>query len=155
MRVLAAFDKFKDSFSAEQACSLVESTAGEFSPNVEVVSCPLTDGGEGFVDILTSKCRGDLIEVKARDSLGRPREAVVGMVPIDQLSNEVRSLLGLPESGKLAIIEMASVCGLGDLDLAQRDPLEYYNSWHWRPTPFWEGTKSRLYPSWHWGEFDK
>ena len=64
MRVLAAFDKFKDSFSAEQACSLVESTAGEFSPNVEVVSCPLTDGGEGFVDILTSKCRGDLIEVK-------------------------------------------------------------------------------------------
>ena len=122
MRVLAAFDKFKDSFSAEQACSLVESTAGEFSPNVEVVSCPLTDGGEGFVDILISKCRGDLIEVKARDSLGRPREAAVGMVPIDQLSNEVRSLLGLPESGKLAIIEMASICGLGDLDLAQRDP---------------------------------
>ena len=56
----------------------------------------------------------------------------MGMVPIDQLSNEVRSL-GLPESGKLAIIEMGSVCGLGDLDLAQRDP-RILQSWHWRPT---------------------
>ncbi len=122
MRILAAFDKFKDSFSAEQACSLVEKVAGDFSPNIDVISCPLTDGGEGFVEILTSRYLGDLIEVKARDSLGRAREATVGIVSIDQLSKDVRSLLSLPLSGKLAIIEMASVCGLSDLDPEQRDP---------------------------------
>ena len=49
MRILAAFDKFKDSFSAEEACELVEKTAKEASQDIDIISVPsLTDGGEGF-----------------------------------------------------------------------------------------------------------
>jgi len=124
MRLLAAFDKFKDSFSAGEACSLLKQVANEHCETLEVVSCPLTDGGEGFVEILTSHYQGDLIEVEARDSLGSPKRAKVGWLPIDRLNSGVRTFLDLPQEGKLAVIEMASVCGLSDLHSDQRNPWE-------------------------------
>ena len=122
MRILAVFDKFKDSFSAGKACSIVEQVAEEISHEIEVVSCPLSDGGEGFVDILTAKYQGEALKVEARDSLGREKRVTFGLVSIDHLSNEVKSFLGLPDSGRLAIIEMASVCGLSDLEKQERNP---------------------------------
>ena len=122
MRILAAFDKFKGSFSASEACSIVERVAEEISPDAEVISCPLTDGGEGFVAILTSQYQGELVKIKAKDSLGCLKWATLGIVPIDQLKVDLRTFLNLPATGKLAIIEMASVCGLSDLDPSQRDP---------------------------------
>ena len=100
MRILAVFDKFKDSFSAGKACSIVEQVAEEISHEIEVVSCPLSDGGEGFVDILTAKYQGEALKVKASDSLGREKRVTLGLVSIDHLSNEVKSFLGLPDSGR-------------------------------------------------------
>ena len=67
MRILAAFDKFKDSFSAEEACELVEKTAKEASQDIDIISCPLTDGGEGFAEILTNRHKGVLVDVEARE----------------------------------------------------------------------------------------
>ena len=64
MRLLAAFDKFKDSFSALEACSLLEQVAEDHSEKLEVISCPLTDGGEGFVDILTNQYKGEFLELE-------------------------------------------------------------------------------------------
>ena len=122
MRILSAFDKFKDSFSAQDACALVKEVASDVSSRLEVISCPLTDGGEGFVEILTPKYEGEIIKVPARDSIGREKIVEIGMVSIERLSSSVRTLLDLPPNGKLAVLEMASVCGLSDLLPEQRNP---------------------------------
>ena len=122
MRILSAFDKFKDSFSAQDACALVKEVASDVSSKLEVISCPLTDGGEGFVEILTPKYEGEIIKVPARDSIGREKIVEIGMVSIERLSSSVRTLLDLPPAGKLAVLEMASVCGLSDLQPEQRNP---------------------------------
>ena len=115
MRILAVFDKFKDSFSAQKACMLAENAAKDISSNIDLVGCPLTDGGEGFVDILTPKYTGDLLDVDARDSFGNKTKAKIGFVQLCSLPSKVCSFLNLPNKGKLAIIEMASVCGLSDI----------------------------------------
>ena len=122
MRILSAFDKFKDSFSAQDACALVKEVASDVSSKLEVISCPLTDGGEGFVEILTPKYEGVIIKVPARDSIGKEKIVEMGMVSIERLSSSVRTLLDLPANGKLAVLEMASVCGLSDLQPEQRNP---------------------------------
>ncbi len=124
MRLLAAFDKFKDSFSATEACSLLHEVAQEQPEKLEVISCPLTDGGEGFVNILTNQYEGEFLEVEARDSLGMLKQTKIGWLPIERLSEEVCLLLQVPRKGNLAILEMASVCGLSDLPNDQRNP------WH-------------------------
>ena len=122
MRLLAAFDKFKDSFSANEACSILEQASLEWSDRIEVVLCPLTDGGEGFVDILSRRYGGELTVVQARDSLGALKDAQIGWVSMNLLGAETCAYLNLPRQGNLAIIEMASVCGLGDLSSKQRNP---------------------------------
>ena len=122
MRILAAFDKFKDSFSAQTACSLAQEVAEERISNCEIVACPLTDGGEGFVEVLSQKYNAKLTSFEARDSLGILRKVKIGIVSITDLTSDLRSFLTLPPKGKLAIVEMASVCGLSDLDPVQRDP---------------------------------
>ena len=86
------------------------------------MGCPLTDGGEGFFDILTPKYSGDLLDVDARDSFGNNIKAKVGFVQLCSLPSKVCSFLNLPNKGKLAIIEMASVCGLSDIAPNQRNP---------------------------------
>ncbi len=48
MRVLVAFDKFKDSLTARQACELAAEALRKEQPQWQLDLCPLTDGGESF-----------------------------------------------------------------------------------------------------------
>ena len=122
MQILATFDKFKDAVSAQDACKIFATEIHDSSVGLEVVQCPLTDGGEGFVSILASSISGKLVEVAARNSFGEEIQAQLAIVPFRQLSDEVLSLLELSGEGNLAILEMASVCGLASIDQADRNP---------------------------------
>jgi glycerate kinase len=122
MRILAAFDKCKDSLSAEDLCTLVCKRIKKHSQDISVRSLPQTDGGEGFASILTLAKGGDMRTVQALDSLGRDRAVRLGLLDIESLSEEVISLLSLPAKGKIALIEMASVAGLAELKVAERNP---------------------------------
>ena len=122
MRILAAFDKCKDSFSAEDLCALVRKRINKRSQDISVRCLPQTDGGEGFVSILTLAKGGELRTVEALDSLGRNRPVSIGLLAIEGLSEEVIGLLRLPPKGKIALIEMASIVGLADLKAEERNP---------------------------------
>jgi len=122
MRILAAFDKCKGSLSAEDMCALVHERVKKHCPDVSVNSLPQTDGGEGFVSILTLAKGGEMRSFEVLDSLGRNRLVQIGLLDIKNLSAEVTELLGLPEKGKVALIEMASVVGLADLKKEERNP---------------------------------
>src|SRR5829696_6683796 len=75
------------------------------APGDELVLLPLSDGGPGFVDVLSTVLPGRLVPVPTTDPLGRP---VVGAVLF---------------AGDTAYVESAQATGLHLLTAADRDPL--------------------------------
>ena len=130
MRVLLAFDKFKDSLTAPAACASAARALQAAHPDWMLDLCPLADGGEGFCEILTAAAGGEL----RRFSVAGPRrneiEAPIGLVPLARIPSAARALLGVPDSPRatptahptVAIIEMASASGLALLTPELRDP---------------------------------
>jgi glycerate kinase len=125
MRVLLAFDKFKDSLTAEQACAAAAAGLQARHADWSVDACPLSDGGEGFAEILTSAVRGSLRHVSVTGPRGRPAAANLGLVSYAQVPAAARSLLPAPPAGdagaKIAVLDMASASGLALLAPAERD----------------------------------
>lgn len=120
MKILAAFDKCKDSLTSGELSALAKKTL-ERDELIEVEPLPITDGGEGFVEIFTEGGSGDLVKVKARDSLGRKHETYIGICELVELPAGARKLLKLPVDGKVGVIEMASISGLAQLSFEERN----------------------------------
>ncbi len=119
---LVAFDKCKGSLSATELCNLSEKILSKRFKGSKTTKIPLTDGGEGFSQILTESVTGNLLEYDVKDSLGGERNITLGVCEIQDLNLQVARLLKLPEKGKLAIVEMAQAAGLADLTECQRNP---------------------------------
>ena len=119
---LVACDKCKGSLSAFEICSLAKSVLQQRFPGSQIVEVPLTDGGEGFTDILTCGATGLFHTIKVKDSIGNQKQAKIGLCEIAKLPASVTQALELPSSGKLAIVEMAQSAGLADLTSDQRNP---------------------------------
>ena len=47
MKIVLAFDSFKNSLSSPEVCRIVRDSILQNAPNYEVVPLPLGDGGEG------------------------------------------------------------------------------------------------------------
>ncbi|WP_298209780.1 glycerate kinase [Ferrimicrobium sp.] len=103
MKVLAAFDSFKGTASARDICRVLAGV-----PTVdEVRECPLSDGGDGFLDILADRWE----QVDTVDALGHPCVARLGYRGSDQ-------------SGVEVILETAEAIGLTRVGgAAQNDPI--------------------------------
>jgi glycerate kinase len=124
MRVLAAFDKFRDSISASEACDIAARAVG--SARIEIDVCPLSDGGEGFAEILTRAAGGGMENIMVTGPRGGDVTAGIGRVSLKSIPQRARDLLGaaaLGETGSVAVIEMAAASGLALLAPALRDPL--------------------------------
>lgn len=102
MKILLAFDSFKDCLSAGEVC---ETIATLLSKYYEIISMPLSDGGEGFAQILTKQFGGKIVSVNVCGPLGKMISAEYGIV------------------GSTAYIESASACGLQLIPHCQRNPL--------------------------------
>ncbi len=130
MRVLVAFDKFKDSLTSPAACALTADALRAAHPDWQLDLCPLTDGGEGFCDILTRAANGRIEKLSVTGPRGNPVEATLGFVPLEKIPPAARALLAIenppspPSQSTVAVIEMATASGLALLAPAQRDP------WH-------------------------
>jgi len=122
MRFLAAFDKFKDALSAREVCSLARSVLEDSILGAEVFESPMTDGGEGFSEILTHALGGRFSSFSASGPLGETVQAKVGFVDSEVVPEKARKLASFPLSGDLAVIEMASVAGLQQVPVDSRDP---------------------------------
>ncbi len=127
-RVLIAFDKFKDALSAQRASAITAREIRNLHPDWEIDIAPLTDGGEGFCQILTEAARGAVESVPASGPRMEARQARIGMVDAGSLPARARELLFHDDEkeppAKLAIVEMAAASGLALVPRAERDP------WH-------------------------
>jgi glycerate kinase len=134
MRALLAFDKFKDALSAPQACALAAGSLRARRPDWTLDLCPLTDGGEGFCEILTTALGGTFEAHTVTGPRGEPVVARLGFVPLALIPATARRLLDLPDSqlsalnsqlpldARVAVVEMAAASGLALLAPEARDP---------------------------------
>jgi glycerate kinase len=121
MRVLLAFDKFKDSMSAAEACTAAASALHSNHPEWTIDSCPLSDGGEGFATILTSAAKGEPHRVRVIGPRGVPVDASFGLVEAKAVPETIRTQLNVQDDARIALIEMAAASGLALLSLGERD----------------------------------
>ena len=106
MKIVIAPDSFKGSLTARQAADAIERGVRRATPDVDIISIPMADGGEGTVRALVDATGGRLISVRVTGPLGEPVAATYG-------------ILG---DGTTAVIEMAEAAGL-HLVGAMPDPL--------------------------------
>lgn len=108
MKILLAPDKFRGSLDAPQVCEAMTEGIRMVSPEIEVVSLPMADGGEGTLDLLLWYSGGKKQTAQVQDPLGRLIDAEYG----------------LSADGKTAFIEMATASGLRLLKTEERNPLK-------------------------------
>ncbi|WP_136519750.1 glycerate kinase family protein [Cellulomonas telluris] len=104
MRVLLAPDCFGTSLTAAHAADALAAGWRTGAPHDEVTTCPLADGGPGFVATLRASLGGGLDAVTVTGPLGDPAPAAVLRV------------------GATAYVESAHALGLGLVPPARRDP---------------------------------
>ncbi|HET7475836.1 MAG TPA: glycerate kinase [Dermatophilaceae bacterium] len=108
MRVVVAPDCFTGTLSATQAAEAMADGWASCAPWDELVQLPLSDGGPGFLDVLSRALPGRTVSVTVSDPLGRAVPAAV--------------LLVGEGDGAAAYIESAQACGLHLLADGERDP---------------------------------
>ncbi len=109
MKVILAFDSFKGSICALDACNVAAEAVKEVDKDAEVIICPMSDGGEGFIDVLRNVTRSVAINM---DITG-PYDNIIIPATYLWLENE-----------KIAIIESATACGLPLVPADKRNPSE-------------------------------
>ncbi len=132
MRVLIAFDKFKESLTAKDACQIARHVIRKNHPHCEVDIAPLSDGGDGFCQILTESLNGSLIEAQASGPCLGTLRSPIGIIETSKIPPASLALLNLSlDIQKIALIEMAAVSGLGLLPIELRNP--------WKTTTYGTG----------------
>jgi len=121
MKVLIAFDKFKDSLSAEQAGEITSKVIQLSHPDWEVSLAPLSDGGDGFCRILTGARGGVVHTMEVTGPRLEKTQAAYGIVDLARLEPGLRAWMEVPAEGQIAIIEMAQASGLHLLAPTERD----------------------------------
>jgi glycerate kinase len=109
MRVLIAPDCFTGTLSAGQAADAMAEGWRRRAPGDELTLVPLSDGGPGFLDVLSRALDGTMIPTTVLDPLGRPVPAAILIVEVD--------------GRRTAYLESAQACGLHLLAQGERNPL--------------------------------
>ncbi|KZR46058.1 glycerate kinase [Klebsiella aerogenes] len=107
MKIVIAPDSYKESLSALDVATAIETGFREIYPHAEYVKVPVADGGEGTVEAMVAATQGHIVQVSVTGPLGEPVNAFYG------LSGDMRC----------AYIEMAAASGLESVPPTRRNPL--------------------------------
>lgn len=106
MKIVVAFDSWKGSLTAVEACRAAARGLSLSYPDAEVVCIPMADGGEGTASVLRDYERDVVVPVKTCDPLLRPIEGYY-----------------LRRADGSAIVELAVASGLTLLDAGERNAM--------------------------------
>lgn len=107
VKLVLAPNALKGSLSAVEAAAMMARGARSIIPDAEIVSRPMSDGGDGFLEVMVNHYSADIIDASTTDPLDRRISAQWGWV----------------ESERLGIIEMARASGMAVLSKEELDPL--------------------------------
>ena len=107
LKILLAPDSFKGSITASQFCSIASHEIKQLQPDAEVMSFPLSDGGEGFVDCFIDTGIAEAKSSWVSGPLGKKTKAYFAWQPEKQV----------------AIIEMAQASGITKVRREELNPL--------------------------------
>lgn len=107
MKIVIAPDSYKESLTAMQVATAIESGFRQVLPDAEYIKLPMADGGEGTVQSLVDATGGQVVSTVVTGPLGEPVEGFYG-------------LLG---DGVSAVVEMAAASGLHLVEPDARNPL--------------------------------
>lgn len=131
MKIVIAPDSFKESLSALEVANAIEQGLKQVIPDCDIIKIPVADGGEGTVQSMVDATGGSIVSLEVMGPLGHRVQAHYGI--LGNLSNsdsnndsDSRSNDGsatVPNTGAIAVIEMASASGLHHVPREQRNPL--------------------------------
>ncbi len=106
MKLLLAFDSFKESINAIDLCEFLADEIHRKWPEIEILTLPVSDGGEHFLEIMMNNISMQRIELDVAGPLGNPVHAAYGI------------------KDDTAYIEMAHAAGLQLLSDRKKNPLK-------------------------------
>src|SRR5258708_34228510 len=101
MNILVACDSFKDALPADGVCRAIAAGLAKSHPDAVITQMPLSDGGEGLLDVLRAPLGLAWIEKEVADPLGR----------------SITGRYGLSSDRQTCVVEMAGASGLQGLPL--------------------------------------
>ena len=105
-KIIVAMDSFKGCLTSNEAGQAAMEGIQKDFPNIEVACIPVSDGGDGMVDVLVQATGGRSITLNVHDPLMRRVWAEYGVAP-----------------DGTAIIETAQACGLTLIKEEERNPM--------------------------------
>ncbi|QCU89347.1 glycerate kinase [Thiomicrorhabdus sediminis] len=108
---LIAPDSFKGSLEAHQFCQIAENVIQQINPQAKVISRPMSDGGEGFVDSFIHAGVAERQSLWVSGPLGR----------------RVKANFAWQADSKTAIIEMAQASGITKVRREELNPLSTHS----------------------------
>jgi glycerate 2-kinase len=106
MKVIVAPNAFKGTLTAPQAAAAIALGVRDVFPDADVVQVPVADGGDGTVEALVAARRGEYRSATVEGPLGDPVEARYGLI----------------DSGRTAVVELATSSGVVLVERSRRDP---------------------------------
>ena len=107
MKIVVAPDSFKGTLSAVEVAAVICETGKKEYKDMEFVSLPVGDGGEGTMDSLVAACNGRKESIFVEGPLGDRVKAQYGILP-----------------NQTVILEMAEASGLNLLSPEQYNPMK-------------------------------
>ena len=107
MKIVIAPDSFKETLSAFEVASAIESGFQNVFPEAEIIKIPIADGGEGTVDAMVRATNGSFEFSEVKGPMG----------------DNTRAKWGMLGNSKTAVIEIAEACGLHLVSANKRNPM--------------------------------
>lgn len=108
MKIIIAPDKFKGSLTSAEVCHAIEKGIKLADKNINVLSFPMADGGDGFATVMQRYTQTETVYCATVDPLHRP----------------INASYQWSAATKTAVIEMAAASGLVLLNEQDRNPLK-------------------------------
>ena len=112
MNVLVAGDSFKGSLTSEEFTSITASILQENGINAKAL--PLSDGGEGALEVLTDILGGEIIEIPVLNAILQETSAKIGKSGNTYIVESAQAV-GLPQLGNNKDILSSSSYGVGQM----------------------------------------
>ena len=114
-KVIVIPDSFKGTMSSKEVCEIMARAIKDYKENIEVVSIPVADGGEGSVDAYLLALQGEKVWCRVKGPFFEEMDAFYGRIGKDTAVVEMAACAGLPLVEGKANPMLTTTYGVGEL----------------------------------------